>query len=95
VLTCAALRLRDKVAAIGLELRVGVHVGEIEVQPGLDSSGVAVNLAARIEASAHAGEILVSSTVRDMLLGSSYELEDRGPHELKGIDGSWTLFALA
>ena len=74
---------------------MGLHVGEIEVHPDLDISGAAVNLAARIEASAGPGEILVSSTMKDMLLGSSFVLDDRGPHELKGIDGSWTLFALA
>ena len=91
----AAVRLRDEVAGIGLELRMGLHVGEIEVHPDLDISGLAVNLAARIEATAGAGEILVSSTMRDILLGSSHALEDRGAHELKGIDGTWTLFALA
>ncbi len=91
----AASQLRGDIAAIGVDLRMGLHVGEIEVHPDLDISGAAVNLAARIEASAGPSEILVSSTMKDMLLGSSFVLDDRGPHELKGIDGSWTLFALA
>jgi class 3 adenylate cyclase len=60
-----------------------------------DVSGIAVHLAARVLSTAGPGEVLVSGTVRDLLLGSDVKFEDRGRHQLKGIDGDWQLFALS
>jgi class 3 adenylate cyclase len=75
-----------------LEFRVGVHTGEIEVRDD-DVAGIAVHLAARVAAEAGAGEVLVSRTVVDLVAGSGIGLQDRGHHELKGIEGTWQLFA--
>jgi class 3 adenylate cyclase len=91
-LRCAA----DVVAGaqgIGLELRAGVHTGEVEVR-GDDVGGLAVSIAKRICDLAGPGQVLVSETVRGQLVGSGVELEDRGEHELKGVPGTWRLFAL-
>jgi class 3 adenylate cyclase len=90
---CAAA-VRDELAAIGLEIRVGIHTGEVELV-GDDVSGMAVNIGARIGALAGAGELLVSSTVRELVVGSGLEFDDRGPHALKGAPGEWRLFAVA
>ncbi|MEL7158130.1 MAG: adenylate/guanylate cyclase domain-containing protein [Actinomycetota bacterium] len=90
----AARALRDELAPIGLAIRAGLHAGEIEQHADGDISGLGVNLAARIEQTAENGEILVSSTIKDMLLGSGLILGDRGQHQLKGIDGDWQLFAV-
>ncbi len=86
---------RRRVGDIGLAIRAGVHSGEIEVRSNRDIAGVAVNLAARVEQAAPDGAVFVSSTVRDMLLGSSIDFEDRGNHEFKGFSDSWHLYALA
>ena len=86
---------RDRVAEAGLEIRAGVHMGEIEIRENRDITGVAVNLAARVEQAATDGAIYVSSTVRDMMLGGSVGFDDRGEHELKGIDGRWRLYEVA
>ena len=80
---------------IGIDIRAGVHAGEIEVHEDGDISGIAVNLAARVEQKAADGELWTSSTVRDMMLGGSASFAERGEHELKGIDGSWKLFAVS
>jgi class 3 adenylate cyclase/pimeloyl-ACP methyl ester carboxylesterase len=90
---CAAA-IRDGVAELGLELRAGLHTGEIELQPD-DIAGLAVHIGARISALAGAGEILVSSTVKDLVVGSGLEFDDRGTRELKGVPGEWRVFALA
>jgi pimeloyl-ACP methyl ester carboxylesterase len=90
---CAAA-VRDELAAIGVEIRVGIHTGEVELV-GDDVSGMAVNIGARIGALADAGELLVSSTVRELVVGSGLEFDDRGPHALKGAPGEWRLFAVA
>ncbi|HEY7255585.1 MAG TPA: adenylate/guanylate cyclase domain-containing protein [Solirubrobacterales bacterium] len=90
---CAAAA-RDELAAIGIEIRVGIHTGEVELV-GDDVSGMAVNIGARIGALAGAGELLVSSTVRELVVGSGLEFDDRGPHTLKGAPGEWRLFAVA
>ena len=74
----------------GLELRAGVHTGEIAVR-GDDIGGVAVHIAARVMALAGAGEVLVTSTVKDLVAGSGIEFEDRGRHELKGVPDEWQL----
>jgi class 3 adenylate cyclase/pimeloyl-ACP methyl ester carboxylesterase len=86
---------RRRVGDIGLAIRAGVHSGEIEVRANRDITGVAVNLAARVEQAASDGAVFASSTVRDMLLGGSVDFQDRGNHELKGFDDSWHLYELA
>lgn len=70
----------------------GIHAGEIEVLGNGDVSGLGVNIAARVEQAAGDGELLVSSTVRDLLLGSDMATTERGVHTLKGIDGEWRLY---
>ena len=90
-----ACAMRDVVAALDLEIRVGVHTGEIELRDDHEIAGVAVHLAARIEQQARASEVLVSSTVKDLVAGSSITFEDRGEHQLKGVPGTWRLFAVA
>ena len=81
-------------AAVGLPVRGGLHTGEVEVR-GEDVGGIAVHIGARIAAMAGAGEVLVSSTVKDLVAGSGLAFEDRGAHSLKGVPGEWRLFALA
>jgi class 3 adenylate cyclase len=88
-----AIALRSEGATLGLDLRSGVHTGEIE-RAGSAVRGVAVHLAARVAARAQPGEVLVSSTVKDLVAGSGLAFEDRGEHELKGIPGEWRLFAV-
>lgn len=90
-----ATEFRDRVGEAGLDIRGGVHMGEIEIRQNRDITGVAVNLAARVEQAASDGAIFVSSTVRDMMLGGSVAFDDRGEHELKGIDGRWRLYEVA
>jgi class 3 adenylate cyclase len=90
-LRCAA-GLRDELADLGIEIRSGVHVGEVE-RRGSDVSGVAVHLAARVMALAEPGQVLVSSAVPPLMVGSEIEFEDRGTHELRGVPGSWPLHA--
>jgi class 3 adenylate cyclase len=89
---CAAA-IRDGVREFGLELRAGVHTGEIEVQPD-DIGGLGVHIGARVSALAARGEVLVSSTVKDLVVGSGLGFEDRGTHVLKGVPGEWRLFAV-
>ena len=88
-----ARQLHREVASLGVELRVGLHCGQVEVR-GDDVGGVAVHIAARVTGLATAHTTLVSSTVRDVLLGSGLEFASHGTHELKGIPGEWTLFEL-
>jgi class 3 adenylate cyclase len=80
--------------ALGIEVRAGLHTGEIEFSDG-DISGLAVAIGARVGAHAAAQEVLVSSTVKDLVVGSGISLRDRGTHELKGVPGGWHLFAVA
>jgi class 3 adenylate cyclase len=89
---CAAA-IRDTVRALGIDVRVGVHAGELEIR-GDDVAGLAVHIGARVAHLAGAGEVLVSSTVKDLVAGSGIEFEDRGEHELKGVPGTWRLFAV-
>ena len=86
--------LHQAVSPLGLELRVGVHTGEVEQLAGGDVGGLAVHLAARIMSQAGAGEVLVSSTVRDLVVGSGLTFVPRGTYSLKGIPGEWSLLAL-
>jgi class 3 adenylate cyclase len=85
--------MADGVAQIGVSIRCGVHVGEIE-QRGDDIAGIAVHIAARVCSAAQPGETLVSRTVTDLVAGSGIDFEDRGARELKGVPGSWNLFAV-
>jgi class 3 adenylate cyclase len=80
------------VAELGLDIRAGVHTGEVELVAGR-VEGIAVHIGARIAAEARPCELLVSSIVRDLAAGSSIEFEDRGVRELKGVPGRWQLFA--
>jgi class 3 adenylate cyclase len=89
---CAAA-LREELAGIGVQLRAGLHTGEVELRDN-DVGGIAVHIAARVMAAAGQGEILVSRTVRDLVAGSDVSLEDRGMYLLKGIDGDWQLLAV-
>ena len=86
-----ARAIGERLGDLGLEIRAGVHVGEIE-QVGKDVRGIAVHIGARITALADPNEILVSSTVRDLVAGSGLTFEDAGEHELKGVPGRWRLF---
>jgi class 3 adenylate cyclase len=90
---CAAA-IGTAVAELGLEVRAGLHTGECELA-GDKIAGLAVNIGARIAALAGPGEVLVSSTVKDLVAGSDLDFEDRGVAELKGVPGEWRLFAVA
>jgi class 3 adenylate cyclase len=89
----SAVAIREGVGELGLEIRAGLHTGEIEVEPD-DIAGLAVHIGARISALAGAGELLVSSTVKDLVVGSGLDFDDRGTHELKGVPGEWRLYAV-
>jgi class 3 adenylate cyclase/pimeloyl-ACP methyl ester carboxylesterase len=82
-----------QVRGLGLEIRAGVHTGECEIHDA-KVAGIAVPTGARVAALAGPGEVLVSSTVKDLVAGSEIEFEDRGQHELKGVPGDWRLFAV-
>ncbi|HEY4726396.1 MAG TPA: adenylate/guanylate cyclase domain-containing protein [Actinomycetota bacterium] len=88
-----ATALRDRLRGSGVEIRAGVHTGEVQLR-GDDVGGIAVHFAARVMAAAAPGEVLVSGTVHDLVAGSDHVLEDRGAHALKGIGGEWRLFAV-
>jgi len=88
-----AMAIRDAVRALGLEVRAGLHTGECEVR-GEDIGGIAVHIGARVSALAGPNEVLVSSTLRDLVIGSGLEFEAHGTHELKGVPGQWNLFAV-
>ncbi|MEX2458904.1 MAG: adenylate/guanylate cyclase domain-containing protein [Actinomycetota bacterium] len=90
----SAAAIRDDLASGGVQLRLGLHAGEVEVR-GDDVGGIAVHIAARVMALARAGEVLVSGTVKGLVAGSGLAFEDRGVHELKGIPDQWALHALA
>jgi class 3 adenylate cyclase len=83
-----------RAAALGLDVRAGVHAGECELR-GDDLAGIAVHTGARVAAMAGAREVLVTSTVRDLVAGSGLTFVDRGRHPLRGVPGEWTLLALA
>jgi class 3 adenylate cyclase len=89
-----AVDFRCALAELGLLIRCGLHTGEVEIRENGDIVGTAVNLAARVEHAADGGTILVSSTVRDLLLGGSTQFSDQGEHRLQGFDEPWRLFAL-
>jgi class 3 adenylate cyclase len=88
-----ACAISEGVRELGIEIRAGLHTGECE---RIDEKvgGIAVNIGARVAAEAAAGEVLVSSTVKDLVAGSGIEFRDRGAAELKGVPGEWRLFAV-
>jgi class 3 adenylate cyclase len=90
----AALAVRDRLRRLGLEVRAGLHTGECDVV-GDDVGGMAVHIGARVGALAGPGEVLVSGTVRDLVVGSELHFADRGEHELRGVPGPWRLYAVA
>ncbi|RAV08947.1 hydrolase [Mycolicibacterium sp. GF69] len=88
-----AMAIREAVNALGVEVRAGLHTGECEVR-GDDIGGIGVHIGARVSALAGANEVLVSSTLRDLVIGSGLEFDARGAHRLKGVPGEWRLFAV-
>ena len=89
---CAAA-ISEGVTPLGLAIRAGLHTGEVEVM-GEKLGGIAVHIGARVAGQAGPGEVLVSSTVRDLVAGSGLRFHDRGIHALKGVPGEWRLFAV-
>ena len=87
-----AHQLAARTRELGLQLRTGVHTGEIEIM-GDDVGGIAVHIGARVSSLANAGEVLVSSTVKDLVAGSGIVFDDRGAHALKGVPGEWHIYA--
>jgi class 3 adenylate cyclase len=87
----------EAVKPLGIEVRAGCHTGEIELmgEGGADVGGVAVHIGARVSALAGPSEVLVSSTVKDLVAGSGLVFEDRGEHALKGVPDPWHLYAVA
>jgi class 3 adenylate cyclase len=90
----AASAIRDALQGLDLDIRAGLHTGECEVSDG-KIAGIAVSIGARISSLAAPGEVLVSSTVKDLVAGSGIQFEDRGDYQLKGIPDAWRLFAVA
>ncbi len=90
---CASL-IKEETRSLGLEVRAGLHAGECELRNG-NVGGMAVHIGARVAARARAGEVLVSSTVKDLVVGSGIGFEDRGEAELKGVPGHWHLYAVS
>jgi class 3 adenylate cyclase len=85
--------IRDAMRPLGIEIRAGVHTGEIELRDD-DIGGIGVHIAARVSALAGAGDVLASRTVVDLVFGSGIEFSDRGDYELKGVPGTWRLFSV-
>jgi class 3 adenylate cyclase len=90
----AGLAIRDALAELGLDVRCGVHTGEVERARGGKPRGIAVHVGARIMSLAGTGEVLVSATTHDLVAGSGLEFEDRGQHELKGVEGPRRVYAV-
>jgi class 3 adenylate cyclase len=88
-----ACAIRDRVRRLGMRVRTGLHTGECELM-GEDVGGVAVHIGARIMATAAPDEVLVSSTVKDLVVGSRVRFGDRGARALQGVPGEWRLFAV-
>lgn len=88
----AAESMIDALARIGIEIRAGLHTGEVEIVDG-KPAGTAVHIGARVSSLAEPGEVLVSRTVKETVIGSGIAFEDRGIHQLKGVPGEWHLFA--
>jgi class 3 adenylate cyclase len=90
----SAIAIRNGVRNLDLDIRAGLHTGECELLADDDIGGLAVHIGARISSLAQPGEVLVSSTVRDLIVGSGWTLIDRGDQELKGIPRPWRIFAV-
>jgi class 3 adenylate cyclase len=90
----AATAIEERVAEIGIEVRAGIHAGEIELRHD-DIGGIGVHIAARVAAEAGPGEVLVSRTVRDLVAGSGIVFAERGTYALKGVSEDWDLYAVA
>jgi pimeloyl-ACP methyl ester carboxylesterase/class 3 adenylate cyclase len=88
-----ALAIRDDVRSLGIEVRAGLHCGEVELR-GDDVGGIAVHIGARVSAIAQPSQVLVSTTVRDLVAGSGITFAEAGDHNLKGVPGTWRLFAV-
>ena len=88
--TCA-VRIAEALDALGVGIRVGLHTGEVELV-GDDVRGVAVHIAVRVMAAAERGRVVVSRTVKDLVVGSGIEFADRGMHSLRGVPDEWQLF---
>jgi class 3 adenylate cyclase len=91
-ISCACA-MRDAIRALGIQIRVGLHTGEVETR-GADLAGIAVHIGARVAAAAQPGEVLVSRTVADLVAGSGIPFRERGAHLLKGVPGDWQLYAV-
>jgi class 3 adenylate cyclase len=89
-----ARALRTAMGGLGIQIRAGVHAGEVELR-GDDVGGIAVHIAARVAALAGPEEILVSSTVKDLVVGSGIVFSERGSYELKGVPGEWRLYVVS
>jgi len=89
-----AVAIRERLRAVGVDVRIGLHSGEVELR-GNDVAGIAVNIGARVAALGSGGDVVVSSTVRDLVTGSGIEFVDRGEHVLKGVPDRWRLFGVA
>jgi DNA-binding NarL/FixJ family response regulator len=88
-----AVAIRDALEAEGVDVRIGLHAGEVELR-GDDVGGIAVNIGSRVLGSADPGDVVASSTVKDLVAGSGIEFADRGEHALKGVPDRWRLFAV-
>jgi class 3 adenylate cyclase len=91
-LNCACA-IRDEIRTLGIDIRAGIHTGEVEIH-GDDLAGIGVHITARVAGEASAGEVLASRTVKDLVAGSGIGFSDRGEHQLKGVPGSWSLFVV-
>ena len=88
-----AVGIRDALRGVGIDVRIGLHSGEVELR-GDDVGGIAVNIGARVAACGSAGDVVVSSTVKDLVAGSGIGFADRGEQNLKGVPDPWRLFAV-
>ena len=88
-----ACSVRERLRPLGLQVRTGLHTGECELI-GDDVGGIAVHIGARVAAIAAPDEVVVSSTVKDLVAGSKLQFVDRGAHSLKGVPGQWRLFVV-
>jgi class 3 adenylate cyclase/pimeloyl-ACP methyl ester carboxylesterase len=89
----SAIAIRDSVRDLGLDIRAGLHTGECELR-GDDIGGLSVHIGARVSALADPGQVIISGTVRDLVVGSPIALADRGEHELRGVPGLWRIYAV-
>ena len=88
-----AIAIRGAVRSLGLEIRAGLHTGEIELMGG-NVGGIAVHIGARVASLSGPGEVLVTSTVKELVAGSGIEFDDRGSHKLKGVPDEWHVLAV-